>query len=163
MGSKPAPDFANIFMSKIDELVVKMAVKNSMGIFPLRFFKRFLDDIFTIFCGTPEELHSFHNEINNIHPNIKFTLEHTSQTSDKDTSDTLLPCGCKPKSTLAFLDTSCSIVDGKVVTDLYKKPTDRNMYLLPRSCHPAHTTNSIPYSLALRIVRICSREVDMDK
>ena len=35
------------------------------------------------------------------------------------------------KSTLAFLDTSCSIVEGKIVTDLYRKPTDRNMYLLP--------------------------------
>ena len=163
MGSKPAPDFANIFMSKIDDLMVKMAATISMGTFPLRFFKRFLDDIFTIFCGTAEELHKFHNDINSLHPNIKFTLEHTSQTSEQDTSDTLLPCGCIPKSTLAFLDTSCSIVEGKIVTDLYKKPTDRNMYLLPSSCHPAHTTNSIPYSLALRIIRICSNENDRDK
>ena len=39
------------------------------------------------------------------------------------------------KSTLAFLDTSCSIVEGKIVTDLYRKPTDRNMYLLPSEFH----------------------------
>jgi len=31
------------------------------------------------------------------------------------------------------------------------------MYLLPSSSHPAHVSNNIPYSLAYRIVRICSK------
>ena len=42
------------------------------------------------------------------------------------------------------------------MTDLYRKETDRNQYLLTSSCHPAYVTENIPYSLALRIVRICS-------
>ena len=42
------------------------------------------------------------------------------------------------------------------MTDLYRKETDRNQYLLTSSCHPAHVTENIPFSLALRIVRICS-------
>ena len=46
---------------------------------------------------------------------------------------------------------------------MYKKPTDRNQYLLPSSCHPAHCTRNIPYSLALRIIRICSEVTDRDK
>ena len=37
------------------------------------------------------------------------------------------------------------------------------MYLLPSSCHPAHTTASIPFSLALRIIRICSRMEDRNR
>ena len=43
-----------------------------------------------------------------------------------------------------------------IITDLYRKETDRVQYLLPSSCHPSHVFNHIPYSLALRLVRICS-------
>ena len=61
------------------------------------------------------------------------------------------------KNSIPFLDTSISIEDGEIVVDLYKKPTDKNQYLLPNSCHPRETTKSIPFSLALRITRICSK------
>ena len=58
---------------------------------------------------------------------------------------------------IPFLDTKLYIEDGKITTDLYREPTDRCMYLLPSSCHPVHISNNIPYSLAYRIVRICSK------
>ena len=58
--------------------------------------------------------------------------------------------------TPSFLDTQCKIKDKKIIVDLFRKPTDRNQYLLPTSCHPNSVTKNIPYSLALRIVRICS-------
>ena len=44
-----------------------------------------------------------------------------------------------------------------------KKETDRNQYLLPSSCHPAGTTRAIPYSLGLRIVRICTKSYQRDQ
>jgi hypothetical protein len=47
---------------------------------------------------------------------------------------------------------------GIMSTDIYNKPTDTHQYLSPQSCHPQHCTNSIPYSQALRIKRICSNE-----
>ena len=56
----------------------------------------------------------------------------------------------------AFLDTSLSIRNSSISVDLYRKPSDRCAYLLPSSCHPPHTTKNIPFSLALRIVRICT-------
>ena len=46
---------------------------------------------------------------------------------------------------------------------MYKKETDRNQYLLTSSCHPAHVTDNIPFSLALRIVRICTKSSDREK
>ena len=61
---------------------------------------------------------------------------------------------------IPFLDTSLSIINGKIDVDLYKKKTDRNQYLLRESCHDKGVTKSIPYSLSLRIVRICT---DPDK
>ena len=60
------------------------------------------------------------------------------------------------KTSVAFLDTTVSINNCKVSTDLYVKPTDTHQYLLSSSCHPYHTKRSIPYNLGLRLRRICS-------
>jgi hypothetical protein len=62
-----------------------------------------------------------------------------------------------------FLDLTVSITNNKIKTDLYRKKTDKVQYLLPNSCHPTHTFKSIPYSLALRLVRICSDKTDLNK
>ena len=149
MGSRPAPSYANIFMAKkIDPIIYE--INNWAN--PLLFFKRFLDDIFLVYTGCLKNLHLFPSELNNIHPTIKFTMTHTTP------SRTLNPeCGCETSESLAFWDTLCTIENGKIVTDLYRKKTDRNQYLLTSSCHPAHTTKNIPFSLALRIVWICSK------
>ena len=37
-----------------------------------------------------------------------------------------------------------------------------SIYLLPSSCHPNHIFENVPYSLALRLVRICSRKEDLE-
>ena len=150
MGAKPAPDYANIFMSEIDQKIAEIA-QNNFPINPIKFFKRFLDDIIMVFRGTTKQLHSFIKDINNIHSNIQFTMEHTTPNCDKCDE-----CECQDKKTISFLDTQCQIKQNKIITDLYRKPTDRNQYLLPSSCHPNSITKNIPYSLALRIVRICS-------
>ena len=55
------------------------------------------------------------------------------------------------------------LADDKVAVDLYTKPTDSHQYLLPTSCHPPHCSKNIPYSLALRIRRICSDDETFEK
>ena len=48
--------------------------------------------------------------------------------------------------------------DSSISTDLYTKPTDKHQHLLYSSCHPLHTKKAIPFSLALRLRRICSTD-----
>ena len=63
-----------------------------------------------------------------------------------------------------FLDLTIWADDGGYIqTDLFIKPNMKNQYLLPASCHPSHICRNIPYSLAHRSKRICSKESDFTK
>ena len=79
MGTRPAVSYANIFMARrIDEKIIALATQLNEENNPLLCLKRFLDDIFTIYTGTLDKLHQFLAELNNIHPTIKFTMNHTT-------------------------------------------------------------------------------------
>ena len=80
MGIKPAPPYANNFMArKIYPKIIEIAQNyNKNSQMTLKMFKRFLDDIFVIFVGGTKKFHTFFDEINKIHPSIKFTMSHTS-------------------------------------------------------------------------------------
>ena len=93
-----------------------------------------------IWLGTKEELDDFHKYLNSKHPTIKFD---TPQYNPENNS-------CN------FLDMTISIKDGRIQTDLYKKPTDVPSALLPSSAHPGHVSPNIVYSMAFQLLRICS-------
>ena len=97
----------------------------------------FINDVMQIREGGRRK--EFLDIINSFHPTIKFTCKYN----------------LKEKST-TFLDTTIYIVNNRIETDLYRKKCDRVQYLLPSSCHPSHIFKNIPFSLALRLVRICS-------
>ena len=134
MGTRAAPPYANIFLARIlDDKILKLALEISESeISPIKLLKRFLDDIFMIFVGSTTTLHKLLNEINKIHPSIKLTMSHTSLSSENGSAK----CDCEESDSIPFLDVLCSIKDGKIVTDLYRKESDRNQYLLTSSCHP---------------------------
>ena len=161
MGSKPIPAYADNFMAEeIDPKVVTLAVRyDKENQKALQLLKRFLDDMFALFNGTTKMLHKLLDQINQIKPNIDLTMIHTSAPGEALEDK----CKCESRSEIPFLGTLCRIKNGKIKTALYKKPTDRNQYLLPDSCHPKQTTRAIPKSLGLRIVRVCSDPVDRDK
>ena len=82
----------------------------------------------------------FIDYLNNINSTIKFISSHSS-------------------TNIPFLDVNVSLTnDGNISTDLYTKPADKHQHLLYSSCHPLHTKKAIPFSLALRLRRICSTD-----
>ena len=86
----------------------------------------------------------FLERINSIDPTIKFTTD-WSYTS------------------VNFLDVKVTMKDGKIITDLYVKPTDTHPYLDSLSLHSNHCKKSIPYSQDLHHNRICSNNAFLDQ
>ena len=54
------------------------------------------------------------------------------------------------------------IKEGRIITDLYCKPTDGHQYLHYDSCHADHIKRSIIFSQTLRLKRICSEKNDLN-
>ena len=62
-----------------------------------------------------------------------------------------------------FLDTMViNTREGKLITNLYCKPTDAHNYLHYSSAHPTSCKKGIPYGQFLRLRRICSHITDFD-
>ena len=85
MGPRHSPYFADIFMaenidSKIEPIFQKYDSEN------LYFMKRFLNNILKVLIGSVQDLHRSFDEINSIHPSIKFTMSHTSLVSSNGSS-----------------------------------------------------------------------------
>ena len=139
MGTKSAPTFANLFMGALEYVILKNGTTKLTSLIYENFWKRFIDDIFLLWIGTESEFEDFMKYINSVHPHIKFTATYNFATK-----------------TVPFLDVLVTVRDGKIITDLYRKPSATVQYLLPTSCHPGHVTRNIPFSLGYRILRIVS-------
>ena len=109
------------------------------------FYARYIDDIFLIYTGGETKLDEFLTNLNMKHESIKFDHE-------------------KSTKSVAFLDTLIYIDEKRQLqTTLYTKPTDTHNYLHFKSSHPKHLKESLPYSQALRIRRICSKDNELNK
>ena len=131
MGTKLAPSYANLFVTKFEEKHVYT--------YPLqpKLWKRFKDDIFIIWPHDMDSLLKFINHLNIVHPTIKFT---------NDISDT----------EISFLDLTIHIQQSQLHTKLYNKTTDRHIYLNYFSEHSMSPKKSISNSQFLRLKRIHS-------
>ena len=69
MGTKMAVAFANIFMAHIEEEIIMQSKTKP------REWKRYIDEIFSVWDSTKQEIYLFIEQANNFHPTIKFTAE----------------------------------------------------------------------------------------
>ena len=118
IGPKFALPYACLFMDRIENNIF-----DSENVKPWLWL-RYIDDIFFIRTEGEDKLEGFLNRLNNFHPNLKFTHG-------------------KSKLSVNFLDASFSIVDNKLETDLFCKPTDCHQFLHFYSSHAFHNKKSI--------------------
>ena len=138
MGTKFAPTYATLVLGYL-EIILYKNIEDKHGLNTRNIFenslKRFLDDVFLIWNKSLISTEEIVDFMNALHSKLKFTHE---------TSDTSLP----------FLDVLIIIENGRIITDIYHKPTDTKQYLDYKSCHPRSTKNNVPYCLARRICTI---------
>ncbi|XP_073398705.1 uncharacterized protein [Dendrobates tinctorius] len=137
IGSHVAPPYAIAYMASFEEDYIythPLYTQYSIA------WLRFIDDIFCVWNGPLDTLIQFDHYINNVWPELKFTLQHDI---DK----------------MHFLDTLISKDSLETLKiDLYVKPTDRNSILHFDSFHPSTVKRSIPRSQNCRIDRIVSED-----
>ena len=81
-------------------------------------YLRYIDDIILIWTKSENELLTFFEKLNQQHPSIKFEMKYS-------------------KDKIEFLDTLIyKDKNNNIQTTLYKKPTDRQIYLHSKSAHP---------------------------
>ncbi len=126
MGAKPAPPLANIWLSKFEPIIKDTA----------KIFERYMDDILREI--NRHKIQEKLREINNLHPNLKFTLE------------------IEENGRIAFLDIQIIHTDNIPSSTWYLKPTDTGLIMNYHSLAPKRYKKSVVQSFVHRIHRTCS-------
>ena len=143
MGTKMAVAFANIFMCAVETDILSQSNTK-----PLE-WKRYIDDVFSLWDTNREEIDKFIEHANRHHATIKFTAE----ISDKETTflDTCVYKGERSKKE--------NIID----VHSHFKPTETFQYTHYSSCHPPGVSKGFIKGEALRLLRINSSKTTFEE
>ena len=137
MGSRIAPPLAILFMNTVESLMLTATTTLQ----PVTYL-RYIDDIFGIWTHGSSSLDVYFNFINSFHPDLKFSIERSDQSSQRQ---------------IPFLDTLLTVnPSGAYTTELYIKPMAAPIILHFASSHPMQTKRSIVHSQSLRALRLGS-------
>jgi len=133
MGTKLAPNYANLFMADFENKHVF-----TYTIQPT-YYRRYIDDILLIWDHSTSELDNFLDHLNSVHPTIKFT---------KSVSN----------SQITYLDLDIYRKDTTFETKTHFKSTNTFSYLHGHSNHPPSTFKGVLQGENIRILRNTSEE-----
>ena len=137
MGGPASSTTAEIYMQAYERTAITTALH------PPKVSERFVDDVYSILKRT--HLENFFHHINNLHQNIKFTMEEESN------------------GELAFLDTLLKRNNGEISVLVYRKPTHTDQYLHYSSHHQTSCKESVISSLFNRAYSIITNKDDLHK
>ena len=137
MGTRCAPQFSNLFLASLEEKALA-----SWGGTKPKLWARFLDDILMLWRGNMEELHLFHNHLNEQMSSIHFTMESSYQRA-------------------VFLDLEISkdnrFKEKRLLdVSLHVKNTNPQNFHHFSSCHPPATFTTIVSGEIIRAIRSTS-------
>ena len=133
MGTKMAVSFANIFMAEVETDIINQSPNKPL------IWKRYIDNIFSLWNTNKEAIHNFTKLANSFHPTIKFTAE---------ISDT----------EITFLDICVYKGDrfkkhSNIDVRTHFKPTETFQYTHFDSCHLPGVRKGFLKGEALRLLR----------
>ena len=137
MGGPASSTTAEIYMKAYERIAITTALH------PPKVWERFVDDVYSILKRT--HLENFFHHINNLHQNIKFTMEEESN------------------GELAFLDTLLKRNNGEISVMVYRKPTHTDQYLHYSSHHQISCKERVVSSLFNRAYSIIKNKDDLHK
>lgn len=133
MGNSLAGTIADIFVNHIEILFFKNNPHFSQKII---YYKRYVDDTLLLFNGSEDELDDLNHALNQMHPNLVFTIEHEQQ------------------KTINFLDLTIGNHEGKHTFAIYRKPTTTDVVIPADSCHPNKYKRAFFQSMLHRINKL---------
>ncbi len=139
MGTNMAVLVANLFVAGIlDNRLYREASSFRNNI---RFYRRYIDDIFMLWSGSMEELARFKRLIEHLARPLKFTLN-------------------VQQESIPFLDIEFFWDHDHLHHKVYQKPMNRYLYIPYSSNHPPACKTGFIKGELIRYARLCSRETD---
>ena len=106
----------------------------------VEWFRRFIDDILCLFIGNEKQAEWFIDIFNQICPGqVRFTFEFS-----------------KVSTIFLNLGLIFNRETDQIDIDYYVKPTNKQLFLHFRSCHPRHVFKAIVFNQALLPITVCS-------
>ena len=131
MGTACAPAVANLLCAEIEETLP------ISPILPLKYYGRYIDDIFIIYQGTEDDLKCFLEDFRLGNLEISWTWS---------------------QNKIPFLDVEIILENSRLVTRLYKKNLNKHMYIPFSSAHPLSVKKGMVKAERTRMTMICSEK-----